>query len=123
LSVEAAQPRIDLLGDARLSDEIPGLREGGQIVGMDCRLPAVAGRLIQAKTGVFAPPTINKIAPAVSLRGPDQPGKRIHNAAEIDLHPRTFVTAHSTPQPPSSLHDTLMILSALRSWSKLLTYR
>ena len=54
----------------------------------------MADRVIQAKTRVFAPPTIDEIAPAVSLRGPDQPRKRLHNTAEIDLHTRTFVTAH-----------------------------
>ena len=66
---------------------------------MDRCLPAVADRLIQAQARVFAPTTIDEIAPAIGLGGPDQPRKRIHDVAEIDLHPRRFVTAHGHHAP------------------------
>ena len=42
-TVEVAQSRIDLLNNARMSDKIPGLDEGAQIVRMDRCLPAVIG--------------------------------------------------------------------------------
>src|ERR1700735_295042 len=69
---------------------------------MDCRLPAVIERLIRSKTRVFAPGTVDEIAPTIPLRRPDQCGKRIHNAAEVELYRRVFVTDHVHPPVPSS---------------------
>ncbi len=77
---------------------------------MNGSLPAVVDGFIEAEARLFAPPAIYEIGPAVSLCGPDQTGKRVHDAAEIDLHVRTLVAAHRQHAPTTG--QISMILSA-----------
>ena len=73
--------------------------------GWIARLPAVIERRIRSKTRVFAPGTVDEIAPTVALRCPDQCGKRIHNAAEVELLAAFSSLTMFTPPVPSSAHQ------------------
>ena len=88
--VEAPQACFHLAGLAASQNGTPAFQSCGQIVGVHPIQPSRAAR-------VFAPASIDEVNLTVRQRSPNQPRKRIDNAAAIVLHTHPFTTQGAPP--------------------------
>src|ERR1700677_1530696 len=66
-----------------------------KILGVDCTLPACAGRLLDRKPGIFGPALIYKCVESVRQRGESHRRNCFHNVPQM-----LFLTLQSTNTPP-----------------------
>jgi hypothetical protein len=96
LPIEAPQARFHFTRPARSQNGSPAFEQLRQVVGVDRGLPPPAIGFVNAQASVFAPALIEEVDVAVKARSPYQSGKRIDDAAELDLHSGPFVTYAET---------------------------
>jgi hypothetical protein len=85
LSIEAPQARLEFTRLARRQDRSPAFEQAWQIFGADRRLPSPTEGVLLAEASEFAPALIHEVDGSIGQCGPDESGKRVDDADEVDL--------------------------------------